>query len=100
MRSNMYIGQVPVILVRCLTKLDFSQQIFEKYPNTKSYENPFSGSRVIPRGRVDGQTDMLTVALLNFANAPKNVVRNSVHSIMVSVSSDHVTNTANNGLPL
>jgi len=40
------------------------------------------------------------VALLNFANAPENVVRNSVHSIMVSISFDHVTNTANSGLPL
>ena len=96
----MYIGKVPVILVRFLTKPEFSQQIFEKYSNTKLYENPSSGSRVIPCERVDGQTDTLTVALLDVANAPKNVVRNSVHSIMVSVSSDDITNTANNGLPL
>jgi hypothetical protein len=36
-------------------KLEFSQQIFEKYSNTKFNENPSSGIRVIPCGRTDGQ---------------------------------------------
>ena len=30
-----------------LTKLEFSQQIFEKYSNTKINENPSNGSRVV-----------------------------------------------------
>jgi hypothetical protein len=56
-----------------LIKLEYSQQIIEKYSNTKFYGSPFSRSRVVPCGRVDGQTDMtmLTVAFRNSANAPK-----------------------------
>jgi hypothetical protein len=46
---------------------------FEKFWNMKFHENPSSGSRVVPRGRADGQTDMtrLIVAFRNFATAPK-----------------------------
>jgi hypothetical protein len=32
-------------------------QIFEKYSNVMFHENPSSGSRVIPCGQTDGQTD-------------------------------------------
>jgi len=39
-------------------KLQFSQQILEKYSNIKFYENPSSGSRVVPCGQTDGKTDM------------------------------------------
>jgi hypothetical protein len=35
-------------------KLEFSRQIFEKYSNTKFYENPSSGSRVVPWEQTDG----------------------------------------------
>jgi len=60
-------------------KLDFSRHIFEKYSNVKYYENPSSGSRVVPCGqmdeRIDGQTDMTKpiVAFRNFAKAPETV---------------------------
>ena len=78
-------------------KLQFSQQIFEKYSNIRLHKNPFSGSRVVPRGQTDGQThrqtdrqtdrqththteanrrtDMtkLIVDFSNFANSPKIV---------------------------
>jgi hypothetical protein len=37
-------------------KLEFSQHIFEKYINIKFHENPPSGRRVVPWGRMDGQT--------------------------------------------
>jgi len=56
-------------------KLEFSQQIFEKYSNIKFYENPSTGRRVVPCGRTDrqlfhadGQTDMtkLTVGFSRF----------------------------------
>jgi hypothetical protein len=60
--------------VKGLMKLEFSEQIFTKYPNIKSYdENPYIGSRVVPCGRRDRQADTmkLTVAFRNFANAPK-----------------------------
>jgi len=33
-----------------LMKLEFSQQIFEKYSNIKFQENPSSGSPVLPCG--------------------------------------------------
>jgi len=47
----------------------FSRQIFEKFSNIKFHENPSSGSRVVPCGRIDGRTDMtkLIVAFRNFA---------------------------------
>jgi hypothetical protein len=38
-------------------KLEFSRQIFEKYSKVKCHENIYSGSRVVPRGRADEQTD-------------------------------------------
>ena len=49
-------------------KLEFSRQIFEK-SHIKFHQNPSSGSRVVPCGRTEGQTDMtkLTVAFRNFA---------------------------------
>jgi hypothetical protein len=55
-------------------KLKFSRQIFEKYSTVEFHENPFTGSRVVPCGRTDGQADMtkLIMAFRNFVNAPKN----------------------------
>jgi hypothetical protein len=35
-------------------KLEFSRQIFEKYSNVITHENPSSGSRIVPCGRTDG----------------------------------------------
>ena len=65
--------KVPVILVRFLITLEFYQQIFEKYSNAKFHENRSSGSRVVPCGRTDRQTDMtkLIVAFCYFANEHK-----------------------------
>jgi len=53
-------------------KLEFSQQISEKYSNIKFHKNLSSGSRVVPCGKTEGQTDMtkLTVAFRKFANVP------------------------------
>jgi hypothetical protein len=49
-------------------KREISQQIFGKYLNIKFHENLSSGSRVVPCGRMDGQTGMakLVVAFLQF----------------------------------
>ena len=57
-------------------KLEFSRRIFEKYSNIKFHKNSCSGSRVVPCGRPDGQTNMTKpiVASRNFANAPKNYI--------------------------
>ena len=52
---------------RILTKLESSQQIFEKYFSIKFLENPSSGSRVVPCGRTD--ITKLIVGCRNFANA-------------------------------
>jgi len=37
-------------------KFEFSEQIFEKYSNTKFHEDLSSGSRVVRWERTDGQT--------------------------------------------
>jgi len=42
-----------VILVQIVMKLEYCRQIFEKLSNFKFYENPSSGSRVVPCGRTD-----------------------------------------------
>ena len=34
-------------------KLEYSQQVFEKYPDIKFNENPFSGSRILPCEKTD-----------------------------------------------
>jgi hypothetical protein len=61
MKSTRYSWQV-------LLKLKFSGQIFGKSSNIKFNENPSSGSRVVARGQMDGQTDMtkVIVVFLNF----------------------------------
>jgi hypothetical protein len=43
---------------------------FEKYSDIKFHENPSSGSRFVPCGRMDRHAEAI-VALRNFANAPK-----------------------------
>jgi hypothetical protein len=56
---KMYIGihvKYPLFLSD-LIKLEFYQHIFENYPNIKFHENLSSGSRVVPCGRTNGQTD-------------------------------------------
>jgi len=52
-----------------LLTLEFSVQIFEKYSDIKFYEDPSSGSRVVPCGRTD--MTKLIVAFCNYTNAPK-----------------------------
>jgi hypothetical protein len=49
-----------------LKKLGFSRRIFEKYSNIKPHENPSSGSRALPCGRTDGQTDGHDEANISF----------------------------------
>jgi len=61
MKSNRYSFSIS-------TKLEFSRLIFKKFSNIKFYENPSSGSRVVPCGRKDRRK--ITVAFVNFANAP------------------------------
>jgi len=54
----MYIGlhvKYPLFF-QILVKLEFSRHIFEKYSNMKFYENPSSGSRVVPWGQTGRQT--------------------------------------------
>ena len=60
----------------------FSTDFRNKSSNIKFHKNPSSGSRVVPRGRTDGQRgsrkdgqpymSKLAVAFRNFADAPKN----------------------------
>jgi hypothetical protein len=55
MITNVYrsLCKVAVIIALFLMKLEFSRQIFEKYPNIKYRENPSNESRVVPYGRTD-----------------------------------------------
>ena len=50
---------VSAILYPCqiLMKFGFPRQIFDKYSNIKFHENPSIGSRVVPCGQTDTQTD-------------------------------------------
>jgi hypothetical protein len=41
-----------------LMRLEFSGPILEIYSNIKFHENPSSGSRIVPLGQTEGQTDM------------------------------------------
>ena len=49
--------KVPVIHIRIFMKLEYFQQIFEKYSDIKFRETPSSGSRVVPCRQAKGQTD-------------------------------------------
>jgi len=48
-------------------KLESSRQIFKQYSNIKFHEDLSTGSRVIPRGRID--MTKLKVGFRNFAYA-------------------------------
>jgi hypothetical protein len=55
-----------------LMKLEFNRHIFDKYSKTKFRKTPSNGSRVVPCGRTEGQTDMTksVVAFRRFAIVP------------------------------
>jgi hypothetical protein len=55
-------------------KLEFQRQIFVKYSNIKFDDNPSIGSRVLPCGWTEGQTDKteLIAPFRNLAISPKN----------------------------
>jgi len=52
-------------------KLEFSQQIFKKYPNIKFHENPSSWSRVVPceQKEMNRWTDRHNEANSHFRNS-------------------------------
>jgi len=61
-------------------KPEFSRHIFEKFSSVKFHENTPIWSRVHAKGQTDRRADMtkLTVAFLNFANAPKNSFKKNI----------------------
>ena len=72
----MYIGfrvKYPLFLSHCNETSGLFGQGLGKYRNIKFQEIPSSGSRGVPRGQNDRQTDMtnLIVAFRNFPSAPK-----------------------------
>jgi len=62
----MYVLQVkyPFFLSHILTKLEFSNQSFEKYTNIKFRNNPSSGSQDVPCGRTDIMKLIVPFAIL------------------------------------
>jgi len=63
---------VPVILAMFQWNLNFLD-ILAKNSHVKLHENPSNGSRVFPRGQMEGWVDIMksTVAFRNFVNVPK-----------------------------
>jgi len=55
-----------------LTKLEFSQQIFEKYSNIKFHENLSCGSRVVSCGQTDIYGKAICAPFAILRKAPKN----------------------------
>jgi len=51
-------------------KLEFCLQIFEKYSDIKSHEDPFGGSRIV-QCRQRNRNDEVQVPFCNFAIPPK-----------------------------
>jgi len=74
-------------------KLEFSRQIIEKFSHNLFYENPSSGTRVVPCGQTDRQTDMtkLKIAFRNFSKGAKILDHPSKYCIL---SFDITTDTA------
>jgi hypothetical protein len=65
-----------------LIKLEYPQQIFEKYLDIKFHENPSSGSRFVPCGRID--LTQIVVAFLSDANLPIMIFLCSCFSVFCS----------------
>ena len=57
-------------------KPEFSRKIVMKHANIKFHENPSSGIKAVPCGRINSQTNTikLIATFPNFANAPKKFV--------------------------
>jgi hypothetical protein len=72
-------------------KLEFSEQIFEKYFNIKVHENPSSGSRVVPCGPTDGRSDMkLKVTVRSCAKASNNSLYRSPNTRIAGLDRQQV----------
>ena len=54
-------------------KIEFSRQIFEKYPIIKFDENPSSGSRLVPCGQTDTHTEFNSCFPQYFERASKSI---------------------------
>ena len=77
--------KVPVILVRFLNKFNFFDRFSKKHSNFNFHENLCSGSRVVPCGQMDRQTDMtkITIAFRNFTNTSKMLIFQTNSSLCV-----------------
>jgi hypothetical protein len=66
---------------------EVSRQSSKKYSSMKFYGNPSSGSRELPCGQTDRQTDMakLIVTFRNFEKAPKNAINLTSFNIYIYV---------------
>ena len=57
--KNVHWSSGIVYYCQTLMKLEFSQQIFEKYSNIKYYGNSSSGCQGVPCGQTDGQKGVM-----------------------------------------
>jgi hypothetical protein len=76
-----------LVLVRFQGNLNFLHRFSKNYSHIKFHENPSSGSRVVPCGRTDEQTDItkLTVAFRNFGKVPQNIYATCVDVLVICV---------------
>ena len=67
---------------------DFSRHNFNKYSDAKFNDNASTGSRDVPCGRIDGQTDMtnLIIAFRNFVKAPYNTTAHKTNRPPLAVA--------------
>jgi hypothetical protein len=68
---------------RVLVKVEFYQQIFEKYSSIKFHENPSIGNRVVPCGLTDGRTERHDEANSRFSRFCEGAVKVTEYKMCV-----------------
>jgi len=69
-----------------LKKLEFSQQIFEKYSTINFHENPFSGTRIFPCDQMDRHNKVTHFSQFCEHTIKSNCKLNSVISLNLIVA--------------
>jgi hypothetical protein len=82
-------AQTPIIVVRFLPELEYVDRFLVNFTNTKFYENPFSGSRIVTWRQTDRQTDMAKLIGAFLQPFAVNALKNGKNGC--GVSSDSIS---------